>query len=501
VRPTGLSSEAASGLPSAALRTEREQPESVRPVPLRGGERRTPPRAASLALALAALACTDPTPPNVVLVSIDTLRADSIGAYGGPVPTPGLDRLAAEGVLLEQAFAPTPTTAPSHVTLLSGLHVQNHGTLGNGPITLRELPLEAAFRRAGHHTAGFVSSYVLSDKLGWAAGFAHYDADFSRSRSELRSIEVDLEEMTEIFEGEELDRNGIHTTEAARAWLASAPEPFFLFVHYFDPHTPYAQRKHYLARLRAAAIDLAGRGTPEYTGEKLRRAVFGYHAEVLFVDDALQGLLAALDDRRLRDRTLVVVTADHGEGLGQHGWMGHTVHLYDEQIHVPLLLRWPGRLPAGARLAEPVGLVDVAPTIAELAGVALPGTVDGRSLAAALQRGVEPEPAPVFGIRPRFKKPFGAHFGEKRSVRSGRWKLIRAEDGPEELYDLQSDPGETRNLRGDRPEIAAELAALLERHAATRSGVAAQPELTEEQRRALEALGYVEAPAQPGEPP
>jgi arylsulfatase A-like enzyme len=424
------------------------------------------------------------------MISIDTLRADAVGAYGGPVPTPGLDRLAREGVMLQWAFAPTPTTAPSHATLFTGQHVQRHGTLGNGPITLDELPLERAFRESGRVTAGFVSSYVLSRELGWSAGFAHFDDHFTSERGGLDRMEPDLTGALAQFKGKPLDRQGIATTSVVREWIESAPEPFFLFVHFFDPHTPYAARRPQLSKLRGVAFDLAGRSAPGYDGATIERAVLGYHAEVLFVDEGVQGLLDALDQRAIADRTLVSVTADHGEGLGQHAWMGHTVHLYDEQIRIPWILRWPGVVPAGVKIASPVGLVDVAPTLAELAGVALPGPVDGRSIAASLRSGSEPEARPVFGIRPRFEKPYRDHFGEKRYVRTQRWKLIRGEDTPDELYDLETDPRELRNRAAEEPEIAKELRALLDEHAARTPATTPQAGLSDEQKEALRALGY-----------
>lgn len=431
-----------------------------------------------------------PPPPNLVMISIDTLRADAVGVYGGPVATPGLDRLAREGVMLEWAFAPTPTTAPSHATLFTGQDVQRHGTLGNGPITLRELPLERAFREGGRTTAGFVSSYVLSHELGWSAGFTHFDDHFTSEKGGLDRMAPELPGALEQFQGKPLDREGIATTSAVREWIDSAPEPFFLFVHFFDPHTPYNARRRQLAKLRDVPFDLAGRSAPGYDDATIERALRAYHAEVLFVDEGVQALLDALDQRAIADRTIVSVTADHGEGLGQHAWMGHTVHLYDEQIRVPWLLRWPGVLPAGLRIASPVGLVDVAPTLAELGGVELPGPVDGRSIAAALRSGEEPVARPVFGVRPRFEKPYREHFGEKRYVRTDRWKLIRGEDTSEELYDLGADPHEVRNRVVEEPEVARELRALLDEHAARVPAAAPQSALSDEQKEALRALGY-----------
>jgi len=434
--------------------------------------------------------CGAPTARNVVMISIDTLRADAVGAYGGPVPTPGLDRLAREGVTMQWAFAPTPTTAPSHATLFTGRHVQHHGTLGNGTTTLRELPLERAFRDGGRATAGFVSSYVLSRELGWSTGFRHFDDHFVRETGGLEEMEPAFTGELEQFAGKPLDRGALATTSAVRKWIESAPEPFFLFVHFFDPHGPYNARRRYVAKLLHVPFDITGRHVPGLSDATLSRDILAYYAEVLFVDEGVQGLLEALDQRGLADRTLVSVTGDHGEGLGQHGWMGHTVSLYDEQIRVPWILRWPAVLPAGVRLASPVGLVDVAPTLAELGGVTLPEPADGRSIAAALRSGTEPEARPLFGIRPRLEKPYREHFGEKRYVRTERWKLIRGEDTPDELYDLAADPSELNNLVAARPEIANGLRETLDRHVASTPVATSQAALSEEQKEALRALGY-----------
>jgi arylsulfatase A-like enzyme len=448
-----------------------------------------------LALAAALAGCGGAPRPNVLLVSIDTLRADAVGAYGSPFPTPVLDALAASGALFENAIAPAPATAPSHATLLTGIDVPRHGVGQNGtplPAELRTLP--AAFGAAGYATGGFVSSFVLDPRFGWSRGFETYDATFPRRGQTFRQ-RVGFATRHE-FDG--YDRRAPHTTGPALAWLASAAEPFFLFVHYFDPHAPYDAPEELLRqvppgearRLAQLWLPEAHRELPRLTLDDLTRVLRHYHAEVLGVDRAVGALLAALDERGLEGRTLVVVTADHGEGLGEHGSLDHAHQLYEAQVRVPLILRWPGQLAAGLRLATPVGLVDVAPTLAELAGVEL-GDVDGRSLAGALRAGVEPEPRPLLGRRRRYERPIGGHRGQKFFVREARWKYIRASDDPDELYDLREDPGERRNLYAADSREAARLGAILERHLAAHPEPAAPP-LGDEERRGLEALGYAE---------
>lgn len=445
-------------------------------------------------MAVALAACAAPERPNLVLVSVDTLRADALGAYGGPVPTPAFDGLAAAGVLFEQAIAPAPETAASHATLFTADEVQRHGVTRNGArlddglVTLAEV-----FRAAGYRTAAFVSSFVLDPRFGWSQGFETYDATFPRAGETVHN-------RTGFWgrhEFDGFDRRAPATNDAALAWLRDAPEPFLLFVHYFDPHAPNAPGR---AALRAVPTAFAQRRAERWIGllgdthgggvAELRELIRAYHAEVVVTDAALGGLLAALDARGLAGRTIVAVTADHGEGLGQHGLLDHAAHLYEEQLRVPLLMRWPGRLAAGARVRATLGLVDLAPTLAQLAGLQMPEAVDGRSHAAALRAGREPESRPVIARRRHYPRRFGGQLGTKFSVRTERWKYIRATDDPDELYDLERDPEELDDVwRPDAPAVR-ELGALLDAHLAAHPRVDRAPELDADERRALEALGY-----------
>jgi arylsulfatase A-like enzyme len=302
------------------------------------------------------------------------------------------------------------------------------------------------------------------------------------------------------FEFEGFDRRAGATNARALPWLAEAPEPFFLFVHYFDPHAPYAGWPALVARVpedfarREAAerIDGLRAVIPGIDRAQLVHVLRNYQAEVLAVDRALGALLAALDERGLRDRTLVVVAADHGEGLGQHGTLDHAPNIYEEQVRVPLLLRWPGSLAAGRRIAAPVGLVDVAPTIADLTGVPFEAELDGRSLRAALETGAVRDPRPILGRRQRYERSYQGHRGTKFFVRSGRWKYIRATEDPDELYDLEADPMERFDLHDANPETAARLGGILDAALARHPDRAISIEPGEEVRRGLEALGYAE---------
>jgi choline-sulfatase len=445
-----------------------------------------------LALALTCLAACGPKPkPDVVLVSIDTLRADAVGVYGGPVPTPTLDGLAAQGVRFDRVFAPAPATAPSHATMFTGQDVLHHGLLRNGqPLPDAAATLAEAFHTGGWHTAGFVSSFVLDHRFGWAQGFDLWDDRIPEQGSTMRKEPYPGAFWSaERFAG--FDRRATVTTQAAIEWLRDAPEPFFLFVHYFDPHAPYAPPRPYLRRTARIDVPLDDRAVQGVSADQLERLIQRYHGEVLYTDDSLGALLAAVASRARDRSTLVVVTADHGEGLGQHGWIEHATYLYDEQIRVPWILSWPGQLPAGHEVHTPVGLVDLAPTILDLVGLPpLPGA-DGRSLAASARGGADPVPRPLFGDRHLVAEETGWGHGVLSSVRTPAWKLIRSSDGTEQLFDLAADPRELHDLRHERADVAAGLEGLLQEHDAEQPGAAPAAPVSEDTKRALRALGYL----------
>ncbi len=431
--------------------------------------------------------------PNVVIISVDTLRADSLGAYGGPIATPEFDRLASEGVLVEIALASAPETAPSHATLLTGETVLRHGVIRNGvELAPEHATVAEVFRAAGYRTAAFVSSFVLDPRFGWDRGFDHYDAHFEETRSTLPKDKAYPGAFWTEHEFGGLDRRGQETTEALREWLEDAPEPFFVFVHYFDPHLPYVPPERFAQQTVRMPVDFTGRSVPGLPRRVLALLIRSYHAEVLYSDDQLRQLVEAVDARAGAGRTLLVVTGDHGEGLGQHQWLEHAVHLYEEQVRVPLLLHWPGGLPAGSRVESPIGLVDVAPTVAALAGVPFAATSDGRSMAEALRAGEEPEPRPILGHRHAFEARAERFPGEKLSVRTESWKYIRASEAPDELFHLVDDEGEQHNLHDERPEVVAELGAILDAHLESTRPAGTPEPIDDETRRKLGALGYVD---------
>jgi hypothetical protein len=301
------------------------------------------------ALVLLAAVAAGP-PANLLLVTIDTLRADHLHAYGYAIDTAATDGLARAGVVVEDATVQAPQTRPSHASLLTGRYPYEHRIRDNfsPPLDPSTPTLATLLRARGYDTAAFIGSIVLAASSGLDRGFAVYDDPFSAPNAS-------------AAQGEE--RRGEDVVSSALAWLGKQRTgPFFAWVHLYDPHAPYEPPERYRKR---------------YPGRP-------YDGEVAYADAQLGRLLDFLERQGLQGRTLVVVTSDHGEGLGDHGEEEHMMFLYDSTLHVPLLLSWPGVLPAGARVKGQLRSIDVMPTVLDLLGVpALP--VTGVSRAASLR--------------------------------------------------------------------------------------------------------------------
>ncbi|HXV62001.1 MAG TPA: sulfatase-like hydrolase/transferase [Vicinamibacteria bacterium] len=396
-----------------------------------------------------------PTAENLVIVTIDTLRADRLGAYGGNVETPNLDRIAREGALAEDARAQVPLTRPSHLSLFTGRYPFEHGVRENAaPPFESKMPLLAEIlKERGFRTAGFVSSIVLSSETGIDRGFETFADDFG------------VEGQDAVFL-DSVQKRGDATTEEAIAWLREdGGQPFFLWLHLYDPHDPYEPPEPHASR---------------YEGRP-------YDGEVAFTDELVGRLDSELAALGHSESTLLVVTSDHGEAFGEHGETGHGYFIYEPTLRVPLLFRGPGVV-SELTISTPVELVDVFPTVLEMLEISHLD-VPGRSLAATLRRGSEPEPRPLYAESFMASLLYG--WGRLVSVREGPWKLIEAPKP--ELYNLEEDP-EERDNRIRRNAVAAErlrarIAELapagLEGPASTASQI--DPELMEK----LGALGYV----------
>ena len=420
--------------------------------------------AAALLLASAALAlpgCGAPAPEkrSIILVTLDTTRADYIGAYGSDrVPTPVLDRIAAEGVLFEEAMSQVPLTLPSHSSILTGRYPASHGVRHNG---IYHLPDEAEtlteiVGAEGFRTAGFIAAYVMNKGYGVEQGFDHYsDVDQDRyqgGEDNLFAAERTAEEVNaSVFE-----------------WLDRRPKgPFFMWVHYYDPHDPYAP--------------------PEREGVVGE----GYAREISYTDAALGDLIARLEADGIYDDSILVVIGDHGESLEEHGERTHGLFIYEGAMHVPFMMRAPGLLPEGTRVGGPVEQVDVLPTLLSLTGRAIGESVQGQDLMPRINQEDDGLEAWVYGesLMPRIE--FG--WSELYSARGSRYKYIEAPTP--ELYDLQSDPDEMNNLFESDPARARELGGRLAawKEASVAGGsLNATREASDDELATLAGLGYLD---------
>ena len=453
---------------------------------------------AALGALLALVGCEGRSPerPDVLLFTIDTLRADHLGAYGYGRPTsPAIDALAAEGVLFEIAYAPMGTTCPSHATLFTSRQPLAHGVVRNGlPLLEEETTLAEVMAENGYATAAFVSSYPVSRRLGFAQGFEHYDDEFGRGTPARTRKWWAGQRIDGAFE-----RAGAETADAVTAWLALRRDsrPLFLWVHLFDPHAPHLAPPQVRALLQAHEPSAP---SPLHAG---------YDAEIRHADTQVQRILEAFEAAAPRP-PLVVLTSDHGEGLLDHGWPIHNRYLYEEEVRIPLIFRWKQRIPAGLRLAQPAHLVDLLPTLLSLLKLDptkdAPEDSDGTDLSPFLSRGSPPQPDPeriLWLQRPYYsgtvQKPPGSPElltdGYGLGLRMGRWKYMEAPKvGQRELYDLENDGQERSDLasvhEGHAKQLSAHLAKWSRRQLASAS--ARDEEVSPEDREALRALGYAE---------
>ncbi len=365
--------------------------------------------------------------PNILLVTIDTLRADHLSCYGYQRRTsPTMDALAGEGVRFEHAYCTIPLTGPSHISLFSSRYPQEHGGRINGipiPKDSKWLYLPQILQRFGYYNVAFVSAWPLASHLtGLSKWFHIYDEEMNRQYQFLSS-----------------SRFAEDVTPRAVSWLNSQRvEPFFLWVHYFDPHAPYHLRADFAGPKTNGKEPAIHNGASAKTKNRIRR----YDSEIGYVDYHLHSLFRALDKTGLRDSTLVILTADHGESLGEHDYVGHGSHLYDPILRVPLIMRYPGRISPGKVVATPVSLLDVTPTILELTGLTrrkppIPAKFAGRSLAGAIQGG---STLPLHPIR---FLTFAGKKGWTPSWLSFSWAWLRRTRLPLRLGWLQ---GETKSV-------------------------------------------------------
>jgi len=359
---------------------------------------------------------------NVLVITVDTIRADHIGAYGyTDVETPAMDALAREGILFTRAYSTTPLTLPAHTSIFSGTYPLYHGVRDNGGYVVPDelTTMAEVFGEQGYDTAAFIAAYVLDSRWGLDQGFDTYFDDFEFGDQPFISMGA-------------VQRPANEVVDETIAWLdEDRQDPFFLWVHLYDPHAPYDPPEPYMSR---------------YSGAR-------YDGEIAFTDSQIDRLLAALESRGIRDETFIALAGDHGESLGDHGEVQHGFFVYEGATHVPLIFWAPFEEVGGIERSEVVSLVDVMPTVLEMCGLEIPDHVQGISLVPFFRPGFAAEPRYVYSetFYPRL------HYGwsELTSIQDERFKLIMSPEP--ELYDLQEDPGEMINLVEERRAILGQL--------------------------------------------
>jgi arylsulfatase A-like enzyme/Tfp pilus assembly protein PilF len=388
------------------------------------------PLALCVVLLLAALSagCRGRSRPDVLVITLDTTRADHLGSYGYSEPTtPVLDGLARDAAVFTQVYTTNPITLPAHSSLFTGTYPMFHGTRDNGTYVLRDdiTTLAEVLSAQGYDTAAFVGSFVLDSRYGLNQGFGLYDddvgADWSKDEMEART--------SRAFGFAERKANLV--TAAANRWLSQPRKrPYLAWLHYFDPHQPVNPPEPYRSRFTD-----------------------GYDAEIAFADEQIGQVFAALKQRGTYDNTLIVVLADHGEALLQHSEISHSLLIYDSTMHVPLIVKLPGQEARGRRIEAVSSVVDVMPTVLAVLGIAVPGDVQGKSLLPLMKGGPADARRPVYmeSLLPRL----ACGWGELRAIRVGGEKLIW---GPKpRLYRVADDPGEVYDLAAREPETATRL--------------------------------------------
>ncbi len=453
---------------------------------------------------------------NVLLITVDTLRRDHMGCYGDTLTrTPEIDLLAREGVLFGNCVVQAPITLPSHSSILTGTYPLYHGVRDNGFYRLDSgaRTIAEKLKEHGYVTGAFVSAFPLDSDFGLDQGFDSYDDEYADRNEFFFSRVAKFYTLSGLMRGLGLwrpviiaERKAEATVDRTTRWLDAVGErPFFLWIHLFDPHNP---------------LDPPDRFEKMYAGEELRALVGSekdretirstrdftaydpdspevaymkalYRAEVTYTDYHLGRLMDRLDDLGLSARTLVVFTADHGQSLFEHGYVGHSGALYSQTIDAPLILRHPSLLPSGKRVDRMVQSVDIYPTIFDLLGLEPPEGAQGRSIVSLIM--AEESGFPDRAVY--FETLHSSSDAEKyRGLIAGEWKFIRSEDGSEKrLYHVASDPGELIDLSPGNPELVARMETLLEETIAEESSGEGERRipLDDDTRDILKSLGYV----------
>lgn len=461
-----------------------------------------------LALALGACAEGDGLGPvvgaghSIVVVTLDTTRADMLGAYGSPLGvTPYLDELAKRAVLFENVYAPMPQTLPSHATVFTGLMPRVHGALENTYVLRPEVStLAESATEHGYVTGGFIGALAIEAATGMSQGFQTWGQPEGVWGNDRK--------------GHPPQRPADAVTDAALAWAGGLDHerPFLLWAHYYDPHGDEgggfsAPARHLRAVDRGAVRKLVESLHDSFEKpddpDMLTEYWAGYAAELRFTDEQVGRLLDGLAQAGLMDDTLVVVLGDHGEGLWEHGEKAHGTHLWEEMMRVPLLVVAPDGSGAGRRVAQRVTLQDVEPTVRRMAFGEAQATRDemlGVDLWAAVLGERELPVRPIVVERPHYDRERiewrgrgKLQYGFLTAILLDQWKLVRQPDGSSELYDLDADPDELVDVSAAHPEVTTSLTQRLSAWIATnRTGQPGEDvEISDERRETLRQLGYI----------
>lgn len=445
--------------------------------------------------------------PNIVLITVDTLRADHLSSYGYRLmETPQMDRLAREGVRFARAIAPSSWTLPSLVSIQTGNDPVVHGQMTDDSLLSAEITTAAeALREHGYQTAAFVTNAYVRAKKGLAQGFAVYqhaeDQRFAPTFNGLSLYKFLLPIRAATHAAEEVTRRAIRFLQRERS------EPFYLWIHYIDPHVPYGDW--YVNEHPAYDRDYGGETGRAITIAQLQEMMSGrvvpppaeirhwnacHDAEILYLDRQLGRLLDELDRLGLSENTLTILTADHGEEFWDHDYLCHGNTLYREVVHVPLLARWPGRLEPGRTVGATVSLLDIAPTLFAAAGAPAPPGMQGMDILPLTQAASGINDRTVFSS-------LKLQQNNMRSAHTDRYDLIHdLGRGETLLFDAQADPEQRHNLAAGQPEVVEELSARIEQWFAgcerlrgelLPGGGAGRIELDEQLRRNLKNLGYI----------
>ncbi len=400
---------------------------------------------------------------NIVVFTIDTLRADHLPCYGYQgLYTPNIDRLAEEGILFKFTTAQTPLTLPSHSSIFTGTYPLYHGVRDNGGFYLDDKhdTLAEVLKSSGFATSAFVAAFVLDSRWGLNQGFDHYYDNFDLTKYKTVSLDS-------------VQRRGDEVLVEAMRWIdENRDSKFFSWIHLYDPHMPYDPPEPYKS---------------QYGGRR-----FGlYDGEIAYVDQLIGEFRGFLEEKGLQDKTIIVFTGDHGESLGEHKESAHGFFIYDAAIRVPLIIRFPSAKLAGAVIEAQVRSVDIMPTILHMVGADIPETVQGESLLSLILGNREEDEREAYSETywPRY------HYGwsELRSIRRGRYKFIDAPNP--ELYDTSVDPGETENIIGKRATLANDMKrqidALIQKYSSGGIEEAGPKRIDSDSLEKLQALGYI----------